>query len=460
MYTMINGIATICGKTVPFSFDSEKEFLTLYTSTMPVEIPDGLDTFVGQILGTTGKSCFFKLSTPFSNDCIVCGNGEIKSVSNIDQIRAVEYLLEGYTTGSKYSEMKLSFPELNYFLPSVENAKLVDTDFVFSRLKRTAYSFSINYRGTVLSVSFDTGVNVHTCTNATAETVSQVTLKFPETEDLEYIYDLFLRVRGFFAFICNRQNIGLRNAVLIGFYQTKSLKDKKIVDVLEKTTQTFYPNQKYLEPLEEQSMLKKVPNSLLFASNLKELLQLFFEERAGDDAIVGTNSIHPSFKYRNLIDLKQSLHITAAFEYYVRSLMPEISSQATIDFIKDLESLLDDYIESATGKKKKKAKDFKKSLKPQISLEEKALKSFNGYDTWQPLAPILSEWFGDNISTLACVVNLWRNELAHEKREYEPNADVVTAIRLVEHLNYCIILRHAGYNDDEIKAILSEVLTR
>ena len=140
--------------------------------------------------------------------------------------------------------------------------------------------------------------------------------------------------------------------------------------------------------------------------------------------------------------------------------MPEISSQATIDFIKDLESLLDDYIESATGKKKKKAKDFKKSLKPQISLEEKALKSFNGYDTWQPLAPILSEWFGDNISTLACVVNLWRNELAHEKREYEPNADVVTAIRLVEHLNYCIILRHAGYNDDEIKAILSEVLTR
>jgi hypothetical protein len=198
----------------------------------------------------------------------------------------------------------------------------------------------------------------------------------------------------------------------------------------------------------------------LFEKRLKELFQLFIEEKTGDVVIASERSVHPSFKYRNLIDLKQSLHITAAFEYYVRKMLPEISSQTTIEFIKDIEALFDEYIEKATGKKKKKAISFRKSLNPQISLEDKIIKAYEGYGTWQPLLPILSEWFGKDISSLASTGNLWRNELAHEKREYEPNEDVIIAIRLIEHMNYSIILRHAGYCDEEIKAILTDVLTR
>ena len=49
---------------------------------------------------------------------------------------------------------------------------------------------------------------------------------------------------------------------------------------------------------------------------------------------------------------------------------------------------------------------------------------------------------------LSDIANRWRNELAHEKREYEPDSQVVDAIRLVEHLNYCIVLREAGYDDN------------
>lgn len=62
------------------------------------------------------------------------------------------------------------------------------------------------------------------------------------------------------------------------------------------------------------------------------------------------------------------------------------------------------------------------------------------------LKTILSEYFGEDISELASVANQWRNELAHEKREYEPDHKVISAIRLVEHLNYCIVLRQAGYS--------------
>lgn len=76
------------------------------------------------------------------------------------------------------------------------------------------------------------------------------------------------------------------------------------------------------------------------------------------------------------------------------------------------------------------------------------------------MKPILEEWFRDDVDNLASAANLWRNELAHEKREYQPNVDVITAVRLVEHLSYCIVLRYAGYNDEQIKAILSDILTR
>ena len=61
---------------------------------------------------------------------------------------------------------------------------------------------------------------------------------------------------------------------------------------------------------------------------------------------------------------------------------------------------------------------------------------------------------------MASAANSWRNELAHEKREYQPDVDVVNAIRLVEHINYCIVLRQAGFNDEQIKAIISDILIR
>ncbi|MDD4113570.1 MAG: hypothetical protein PHC56_11165 [Herbinix sp.] len=88
------------------------------------------------------------------------------------------------------------------------------------------------------------------------------------------------------------------------------------------------------------------------------------------------------------------------------------------------------------------------------------MKAYEGYSTWKALKPILLEWFGDNIADLASAANLWRNELAHEKREYQPDINVIKAIRLVEHINYCIVLRLAGYDDEHIKIVISETLTR
>ena len=98
----------------------------------------------------------------------------------------------------------------------------------------------MNYRDAIVSVSFYRGAEAFFSVKATAETVSEVSIKFPETGDLEYISDLYLSVRGFFSFICNRQNIGLRNAMLIGRYPTKTLKEGKVVDKLGHTRQKLF----------------------------------------------------------------------------------------------------------------------------------------------------------------------------------------------------------------------------
>jgi len=455
------GSVALGGNDYPFQYEQETEKITVFLGPRAVTVPEDIDIIIGQKLGMlTGGNILYKLGAPLSNDCMAVEGQGVKYVALANQIRSVEYFIKDYQENSSYTEMRLQFPELDSFIPSTNIATVSDKEIAFSRIKNNLCTFEIQYCNTVVSVSFDAKMVCHSSNKTTAETISEVSIKFPETKDLAYLINLYFSVRAFFTFICNRQNIGLRHATLIGKHPARTTKDGKIVNMDRPTLQKIFFSQKYLEPLENEKTVKKAPYIGLFRPKIKELFQLFFEEKAEDIAIVDGSSVHPSFKYRNFIDLEQSLHITAAFEYYVRTMLPEISSPDTIEFLNDIEALVDKYIETAKGKKKEKAKSFKKSLIPQVSLKERIKKSYGGYSTWQPLKPILEEWFGDDVSALASTANLWRNELAHEKREYQPSVDVIAAVRLVEHLNYCIVLRYAGYNDEQIKAILSGILTR
>lgn len=457
----ITGSIHISDYDYPFSYQEEVEKITVYIGARAITVPEGLDIVIGQKYGMmTGGHILYKLSVPLSNDCMTFEDGKPKYVSLANQIRPVEYFIEDYQENSNYTEMRFQFPELDHFIPSFGRAKVSDPEIIISRHKETLSSFDFMYHGTNVTISFNTKMNCNANVKITVETISEIILVFPKTNDLEYLSGLYNVVRGFFSFLCNRQNIGLRDSVLIGTYPSKSIIEGKMVEHDGYTRQKIVFSQKYLEPEEDKKQIAKTPNIRLFLEKLPELFRLFSEETAETSALVNSNSIHHSIKYRNLIDLEQSLHITATFEYYVRTLLPEMSSASTLEFFDDLTALLEKYIEQSGGKKKQKAQKFKKSLRPQISLEDKVEKVYNGYSTWESLRPILTEWFNDDVSALANTANLWRNELAHEKREYQPNIDVVRAIRLIEHINYCIVFRHAGYSDEQIKSIIAEILIR
>lgn len=461
MSQILYGKAQVCDGICPFSYDVENEKITVFAGTSPIEITEGTDTIIGQPFEMFAGGCsLFKLSVPLSNCSTVIENKTVKQIANIDLIRPVEYIIKNYHENSKYTEMRLQFPELDYFIPSVSRTNVSENEITFSRVKDVVDKFEIQYCDTTVSISFCRKIQANTNVKAVAKTISEVVVKFPETDNLNYLINLYNDLRCFFSFVCNRLNIGLRSATLIGTYPTKTLKENKVVDKIVYTKQDLIINQKFLEPLEDKKSISKTLNYGFFKNNIKELFQLFFEKTSEDTAIVNVGSLHHSLKYRNLIDLEQSLHITATFEYYMRTLLPEISSQETIDFYDDIKSIVLKYAETVGGKKKKKANDLLKSLCPRIPLSEKIKKAYEGYSDWNPLKSILSERFGDDISNLASAANLWRNELAHEKRTFTPDENVVYAIRLLEHINYCIVLRKAGYNDNEIKLITDELLTK
>lgn len=461
MEQVITGSIQIADDQYPYSYNKETEKLTLYIGGKTISLPEETMSFVGQKYGVfNGGQVLYKLDLLFSNDCMGFENSQPQYFSLANQVRSVEYYIDNYEVDSRYKEMRLSFPELDYFIPSCGRIAVSEGEIVFSRAKDTFYCFDIKYRDTDVSVAFEAKINCTSGVRAVAETISEVVLRFPETDDLEYLQGLYGAARSFFVFICNRQNIGLRSATIIGEHPTKKIKGGEIVDAVGYTKQTINFSQKYLEPEEDKSKIKKTINSKFLSTSLPNLFQMFFENTADGMATVNSSSMHHSIKYRNLIDLEQSLHITASFEYYVRALLPEISSKTTIEFFTELGSLIDEYINRITGKKKKKAESFRKSLRPQLSLFDKMTKAYKGYAEWRPLKPILAEWFGEDISDFAEAANLWRNELAHEKREYIPDEKVIHAIRLVEHMNYCIVLREAGYDDEQIKVIVSEILIR
>jgi hypothetical protein len=269
---------------------------------------------------------------------------------------------------------------------------------------------------------------------------------------------LFHIVHDLFSFICNRQNISLDSAVIIGTSTHKGVitsnGKREIGDKTVPTSQTLVIPNKHKESAESDKVIAKTIRYDFFSPAFEKLFALFVDDK------VSVLSLHSSVASRNLLDLKQCLHITAAFEYYQRTFLPEITSGTTAQFYEDIKSLIQSYTKEHTGKLKQKANSFLKTLSPKISLKDKICKAFNGYNDWCGLNNIVSDWFGDDCTELADIANIWRNELAHEKREYEPDKRVISSIRLVEHLNYCIVLRSAGFTDVQIKSIIEIILTR
>jgi len=113
MGSAVYGSVHISETDYPFSYEEETERIKIYFSPRVVIVPEQTDTVVARKFGMmNGGKYLFKLSTPLSNNVMTIGNGTPQYVSIETQIRTVEYYIDGFEEGSKYSVMRLQFKVL------------------------------------------------------------------------------------------------------------------------------------------------------------------------------------------------------------------------------------------------------------------------------------------------------------------------------------------------------------
>lgn len=445
-----------------FLFSYEDQNLTVYKDYISVTNDEIKETeaasqqfFCGQMPGfMSGGKILFHTELPITID-----NLQAKYSQKVD------WLITNYQESTYYTEVNAEFPELDYFMPSSSIASIEKDKVTVSRKPIVAKGFDIDFKDRVIHIAIRMlpDISYKPFKDTEFKTKVQIHVTFEKTDDYAFLIAIYSLIENVFSFICNRRNIAISGLKLEGNYSGKTIRNNKIVNEKILTNQNLIIYEKYKEPIEDIKVIGKTPCIKLFESHLQELFQLVANNFDNGEGTVSILSIHPSAKRRNLIDLQQTLQIVAAFEFYQRTYLPAISSDRTIEAYEEIDFLLDGYIQKYKGKdakKKKVAEDIKKHLAPDISLKDKLKKAYDGYKDWAGLSGVLDTLFKNHVDQLAEVANDWRNELAHEKRSYEPTPDVVSAVRMVEYINYCIILRKSGYDDSDIKNIIDVVLQK
>lgn len=385
----------------------------------------------------------------------------------------LDFIISEYMPDSRFTNALFSFSELQYFCPSNAVVSKISDDegekIAFSETPKLFKEFPLIIEGKDCIVRFLAKVKKwsYGIANSNVTTESCIDISFEQTEALDFLEKVYRVVDAVFSFICNRRNITCTEMTCIGIAPCKrlrktTLKDgsiKMIPELVESPCKSeFYYIDKYRADSEDEKTIEKTMYRMSLFKHLDKLFEMVAEDVAngGDDiANISIASIHPSQKSRRLIDLQQSLHITAAFEFYVRRYLPVMTEEK--EHHKKLKQLLEDFAKTNSGKAKKLAKTLCDHVVSEPALSDKIMKAYNGYGEWKALKHCIHEqWFKEGtIRSLALEANSWRNELAHEKREYEPSAKTIEAVRLIEHLSYAIVLRQIGYADNEILDLLS-----
>ena len=376
----------------------------------------------------------------------------------------IDFLIKKYKENIKYYEAVFEFEELQYFCPSSDVVRLdQDNNVLFLNSPNVIKSFTVNIDSIQCNVSITIRTaGKHGLSHVNMETITELRILFPETSDLLFLKDVYLTVDSLFAFVCNRRNTTCLSMKLIGNHPSRILKKGEIIDIVSSGESEAFFFDRYREESEGMSVISKTWEQSGFLKHLDKLFEMVASDISGDEdkGTISISSIHPSIKRRNLIDLQQSLQITGAFEFYVRTYLPPMAEEK--EHHRKMRGKLETIYDESSGKLKKLAKDIMDNLVREPALEVKVVKVYKGYKDWKSLKTCFSdEWFTEtDVMQLSNEVNQWRNELAHSKREYSPTQETIRAIRLLEHMNYAIVLREIGYQDEEIKNLLFATLKR
>jgi hypothetical protein len=360
----------------------------------------------------------------------------------------IDDIIVGYHPNTLYSEMDFDFEELYSLFPATEK---LDNHEGLKRLIDIKPRCDFNFIATIDKVdvkfSFYFQWNMHwTALKTTAEASRKLIISFSPTDDIQFLTRLFFVVLNTFSFILNRLNIGLESVLIRGIHEGDNHNHES----------TFIPLYAKIKDMNENII--PMPHVFKhYKDHLKDLIEFI------SDGNVDIISLHESTKAQSHFGYKRCVAIPAAFEFYCRKFTSPILSKPRRNTLSEIENYISDYINKHTGKEKDTAKQILKKVSDacEPSLSEKIYKVYKGYasdnEQWSSLEFAFPKINNDMAKQLSKLASEWRNEVAHEKREFEISSEAYVAMRFVEYLNYCIVLRHVGYSDNEIRDIVDDL---
>lgn len=457
----MHGYINIPSKKKRVAYFFEDNIMQIYFNyTLPMEEKQNVTINIQSknqwIIGNdiaTGKSIiFFVEPTSFEDDKII----------PFTQISIRVYFYIVVDCDLKYfavNKVGFSFKELNSFFDlnraiereiSEDNQYIIKTQPSNKVIKK--FSFTVMEKKVKAEMAIKVLVNRDASQALRLESV--LYCLFKTTYDMEFILDIYLTIKKLFYFLCYRQSIQINSIDL--FRQ-----DDKGRYLSAGKLFILFGN----ESIEDSKIIDKTIQYRLVQNHFEDLIKLIIDEKIYLEHIP--------------IDYEASKHIsnasfimdTAAFEWtfkqcYDKIPMADYKNKIKNDVLNTLENLRTN---NEYNSREKKIIKFYKNIIDRVEMKLAgkilyALKDLDGvlmeFIKWIYALNNMSLDEKKVYNEIAEDLEYQRNAYAHGNIDREMKPNIITDTVILEWLNYCMVLKMAGFNETEIFNIINVVFQR
>lgn len=388
---------------------------------------------------------------------------------------SVEYYI--YDFHPEYNEIVFSFPALDLFLAN----HLMGMKITERQKNCHEDGYQCSFDGHNLRLQFN-AEQENTINNYNYPYVrsGKLSVKSEQNFDANFAFLVVERIRGLFSFIYSQKDISIENVILKGHHEylrpinicqkngNNNLECHPIeISSILYSQETYNSSTTGLETFYPTKYPTKYVDFSIFKGNIKELIQMAF-----DDKIIFYDLTKAE---RNEYGLKHTLWVNYCFEYYFEEMSKNsadkiVSKRGKSVDVCELRSLRNKLFYIYNPIKLKGNEDrcfnerYSKTNPIKENMVERIVKGNENVDNgWKGLEIILKKYLdepycGISFEKLIDLYIKFRNAHAHGAIVYELKSKdyrhIVHSIRFVECMNYCLVLKLAGYADGKISCII------
>ena len=445
---------------IDFSFENGQ--VTLYGDISSV---CGNNSISGISKAEPNKYYYFKLQVSVPSSMRAIGTCSV----------GVEYYVEEHFNdfAREYNQIILSFPILDFFLANYLT-RLTKNKNELIDCHEDEYQCGFEYHD--LWLKFYSELE-NIADNYKPHYVGSGKLRVRSIQpfDSDFAFRVVERIRGLFSFIYSRKDISIGKVELIS--QHEYLRPKQIGhenDIYDNETHTLsIVSTLYLQELYNSSIAEiesfdpfKDICFCMLKDNIGQLISMAFKGKIMFYDLTKAE--------KNAYDLKHALWVNFCFEYYFDAVTEKFNDVILVGedsykvwWLDKLKSKLL-YIfdpKCLVGKNVRLniRKDINEYYPKFVTIDEvKGLNNNKDKPKWNGLKTILINHCSAPFEDLIKEYINFRDAHAHGDKKYDlylmNHQNIINSIRLVEAMNYCMVLRLAEYSDEIVSVIIDNII--